>query len=249
MSYLKFVNDEKLNIARGLVRDTTHIHKFGAVPSMSINTSGTVWDIGDTLYPWATWDAGAGVVNIDCASASDAGVGKFVVVEGLDGDYNVVTETINLTVQNNNTGTQSFRRVYRAYVGNGATNVGNINIQRNTTNVARITAGQGQTLMAVYTVPAGYTGYILKGTMSAQAGADATGNMYVRYFGESAFRVGHTFEVSGSGGAYLYDFGVPIAIPEKSDIDVRATVRSNNGRYTAAFDIVLIKNDGTGLRP
>ena len=44
-----------LNIARGLVKGTTYIHKFGAVPSMSTNTTGTVWDVGDTLYPWSAF--------------------------------------------------------------------------------------------------------------------------------------------------------------------------------------------------
>ena len=61
------------------------------------------------------------------------------------------------------------------------------------------------------------------------------------------FRVSHTFEVTG-GSQYLYNFSVPLPIPEKTDIDVRITTRSNNGRFTAAFDIILIKNDGTGLR-
>jgi hypothetical protein len=108
--------------------------------------------------------------------------------------------------------------------------------------VAAITAGKGQTLMAVYTIPAGYTGYLVKGTCSAQAGADATGDMFIRYFGSASFRVGHSFEVSGAGGQYLYEFPIPIPIPAKSDIDVRVVTRSNNGRYTAAFDVILIKD-------
>jgi len=31
--------------------------------------------------------------------------------------------------------------------------------------------------------------------------------------------------------------------PQHSDIDIRLTTRSNNGRYTAAFDMLLIKNE------
>lgn len=96
--------------------------------------------------------------------------------------------------------------------------------------------------MAIYTVPAGYTAYLMQGTCTVQAGADGTGDMFIRYFGQSSFRIGHSFEVSGTGGQYLYPFPVPIAIPEKSDIDVRIAVRSNNARCTAAFDIVLIPN-------
>jgi hypothetical protein len=160
---------------------------------------------------------------------------------GLDNSYNALTETVTLSGGSATT-TNSFKRVFRAF--SAAPNGYNINIKVSTTTVARITAGLAQTLMTVYTVPANYTGYLLQGAMTAQAGADATGNMFVRYFGQTSFRVGHSFEVSGGGGQYVYNFGVPIAIPEKSDIDVRITTRSNNGRYTAAFDMILIK---TGL--
>jgi gamma-glutamylcysteine synthetase len=67
--------------------------------------------------------------------------------------------------------------------------------------------------------------------------------MFIRYFGQESFRVGHSFELSGAGGQYLYPFMVPIRIPQKSDIDIRALVRSNNARVTAAFDILLDKDD------
>lgn len=218
----------------------SHIHKFGAVPAMSQNETGTIWDVDDTEYPWASF-ASASTLTVDRASASDAD--KQVYIEGLDADYNVINETVTLTNATGNATTKSFIRVYRAYMVNGSvTNVGNIDIKVSSTVVARITAGKGQTLMAVYTVPAGYTGYILKGTATCQSGADATGDMFVRYSGQASFRVGHTFEVSGGGGEYTYDFPIAIPIPEKSDIDVRASVRSNNARLTACFDVLLERN-------
>lgn len=239
MAYVAYLEDEKIKISRGMVKGASFIHKFGAVPSLATNTTGTVWDKNDTVYPWATW-ATAGIVNVDSSSASD--VGKSVTVVGLDENYNQISETITLTTQTNNNSSNSFIRIFRAFVSDGETNVGQISVQRDTTDVAIITAGYGQTLMTVYTVPAGYTGYLYKGTCSAQSGADGTGNMFVRYFGQSSFRIGHSFEVSGAGGQYVYDFSFPIPIPEKSDIDVRITTRSNNGRYTAAFDLLLVQN-------
>ena len=239
MAYVAYLEDEKIKISRGMVKGASFIHKFGAVPSLATNTTGTVWDKNDTVYPWATW-ATAGIINVDSSSASD--VGKSVTVVGLDENYNQISETITLTTQTNNNSSNSFIRICRAFVSDGETKVGQISVQRDTTDVAIITAGYGQTLMAVYTVPAGYTGYLYKGTCSAQSGADGTGNMFVRYFGQSSFRIGHSFEVSGAGGQYVYDFSFPIPIPEKSDIDVRITTRSNNGRYTAAFDLLLVQN-------
>ena len=239
MAYVAYLEDEKIKISRGMVKGASFIHKFGAVPSLATNTTGTVWDKNDTVYPWATW-ATAGIINVDSSSASD--INKSITVVGLDANYNQISETITLTTQTNNNSSNSFIRIFRVFVSDGETNVGQISVQRDTTDVAVITAGYGQTLMAVYTVPAGYTGYLYKGTCSAQSGADGTGNMFVRYFGQSSFRIGHSFEVSGAGGQYVYDFSFPIPIPEKSDIDVRITTRSNNGRYTAAFDLLLVQN-------
>lgn len=232
-------DDLYLNVARGLVKGTKHVHKFGAVPAMSTNTTGTVWDINDTIYPWAAW-ATAGTVTVDRADAGDAN--KQVAIYGLDANYNEVNDVVTLTASTGNASTVSFIRVFRAFITNGSvTNVGQILIKKGATTVAAITATKGQTLMGVYTIPADYTGYLLQGTCTAQAGADATGNMFVRYFGNAAFRTGHSFEVVGAGGAYHYKFPVPIPIPAKSDIDVRLITRSNNGRYTAIFDLLLIQ--------
>ena len=228
-----------LGVAKGQFDDITHIHKFGAAPAMSINTTGTIWDINDTLYPWSTVDAGASTLTVDCASASD--VGEQVVVIGLDGDWNVAQETVSLSSQTGNATTTAFRRVYRAYFIDGAAaiNVGNIDIKYSTTVIARISANKGQTQMSVYTTPANTTGYVVQLTGTIQAGGDATVDMFVRYFGEDNFRSQHTFEVAGVGGQYTMPFTIPLTIPPKSDIDCRARVRSNNSRVTAVFEVVL----------
>lgn len=239
MAYVAYLEEEKIKISRGMVKDASFVHKFGAVPAMSTSTTGTVWDKNDTIYPWSAWNTSSNV-NIDAASASD--VGKHITVVGLDDNYNQMSETITLVGQNNNYSSNTFSRIFRAFVSDGENNVGQITIQKNTTDVAIISTTYAQTLMAIYTVPAGYTGYIYKGTCSAQAGADATAGMFIRYFGQTSFRIGHSFEVSGAGGQYTYDFSFPIPVPEKSDIDIRITTRSNNGRYTAAFDLLLVKN-------
>jgi len=231
----------ELNIARGLVKGTTFIHKFGAVPIMSINTTGSVWDVGDTIYPWSAFSS-ASTLTI-AANTADNGIS--VTIFGLDADYNAIDDTVVISAGAATT-TKAFIRVFRAFAS--AQNANNIDIKVSSTVVARITAGLAQTLMSVYTVPANYTGFLMQGTMSAQASADATGNMFVRYFGQSSFRVGHSFEVAGAGGQYVYKFVTPIPIPEKSDIDVRLSTRTNNGRYTAAFDMILIKS-GLAVEP
>jgi hypothetical protein len=231
---------EKVQLANSQLYGASFIHKFGATPAMSQSQIGSVWDVNDTLYPWSAFDT-AGVLTIPAVNASDNG--STITVQGLDNNYNEVAENFVVSSSETVTGTQTFKRVYRAFMlDGGLTNVDNINVQRGGTTIARITAGKGQTLMAVYTIPKGKTGYIMQGTMTVKAGADATGDMFVRFAGQTTFRNGHSFEVSGSGGQYFYPFSIPIRIPAMSDIDVRAEVRSNNARVTAAFDIILVDN-------
>lgn len=229
--------DSPLSIAQGEVSGHSPFHKFGAVPSLSNNQTGTVWDINDTVYPWASWNT-AGTVTIP-ATATDNGL--VVVIEGLDANFLPQSETVTVSSTVAVTTANTWSRIYRAYCTN-ANNIGTINIQKGGVTIARITEGKGQTLMAVYTIPAGVTGYLTQGVCTCQAGADATGNMFVRYFGQQSFRIGHSFEVSGTGGQYDYIFSSPIKLPEKTDIDVRAFVRTNNARITAAFDLILVED-------
>jgi len=231
-----YIHEQNYQIARGLIRGASSIHKFGAVPQLSINTTGTCWDKNDTLYPWSALTS-ASVLTAQAVNASDDG--KILTVEGLDSNYEPQTDTITLSSSGTASTTKQFLRVYRGYISTGANNVGVIDVRVGATTVLYINIGLAQTLMLVYTVPAGKELLLLKGACTSQAGADASGFFYVRFFGQTAFRIQHTFEVSGSDG-YDYKFEVPFRVPEKTDIDFRLTTRSNNGRYTAAFDGVLV---------
>ena len=230
-----------LEVAQGLIEGYSFNHKFGAVPSMSSGATGSIWDVNDTLYPWDALGSGS-VVNVERNDVADSGID--VTIQGLDDNYNFAEETITITGADQ-VGTQLFTRVNRAFISGAVTNAANIDIEAGSvggTTVARITAGFGQTLMAVYTIPAGKTGYLLHGTTTGSSDTDASGLMMVRYFGTSAFRVAHSFELQLRGGQYDYTFTTPPSIPEKTDIDIRASMRSNNKRITAAFDILLVDN-------
>ena len=230
-----------LEVAQGLIAGYSFNHKFGAVPSMSGGGTGSIWDVNDTVYPWDALGAGS-IVNVERNDIDDNGI--TVTVQGLDENYQSVSEDILITGPNQ-TGSQLFTRVNRAFISGAATNEGDINIQAGVaggTIVARISQGFGQTLMALYTIPAGKTGYVLHGTATGSSDTDASGMMMVRYFGTGAFRIGHAFELQLRGGQYDYTFQTPIPVPEKTDIDIRAVMRSNNKRITAAFDILLVDN-------
>ena len=240
----KYIEDDYLNIARGLVKGTSFVHKFGAVPAMSNGTTGTIWDKNDTVYPWSAFDT-PGILTIATTAANGSTVttdnGKSVTILGLDENFNEISDTLTIS-GSTATGTKTFARVYRAFVTDTAPNASQIRVSRGATEVLRISIDKAQTLMAIYTVPAGYNGYLCQGVASIQYGGDSTIDMFVRYPG-GPFRIGHTAEVAGTGMPYHYKFTVPIKLPPKTDIDIRASVRSNNARVTSAFDIILVNKE------
>ena len=125
----------------------------------------------------------------------------------------------------------------------GASNVGALTAHvTNGTGVvvAHIPATYGQTLMAIYTIPAGFTGYMYNLYSTLNKGSDGTLTVYKREFGTS-FDISHMAEIYQN--TYRYDFAIPLSFPEKSDIDFRlADVETPNSRVTSSFDMILIEN-------
>lgn len=231
------LRDSYFSIAQGQIDGYSLVHVTGYNSDVDAGVDETVWGVGG-LYPWSVWSA-ARVVTVVSASASDTGS---VVVSGLDASYNVVSEEIDCNGTTPTTGTVQFIRVNSGVYKNGASNnAGNITLTANSTTIGLIEAGIGQTLMGIYTVPAGHTAYILTGDFSVQKGEDAQVRFFIRPFGQG-FRIAHIGEVFES--TYRYDFTVPVAMPEKTDLDIHASlVETNNTRVSTNFSMILVKND------
>ena len=231
-------NDFYLEVAKGNVAGHSFVHKFGANFSVDTNTDPeTVWSAGG-LYPWGSLTTAQTLYVL----STDAGDRHNVEIQGLDANYEVQTETVTLTGTTAVTTTNTYLRVYRMISTNG--NNGDITARVTSasgTVVAQIDAGKSQTLMAVYTVPAGKTAYLTCGDFSIQKGKDAQVQFFQRQFGSNNFRVAHMAETFEN--YYRYDFTIPLPLPEKTDIEVRAgEVEFNNTRVTANFDLLLVDN-------
>lgn len=226
-----------VDVARGHFSNVTPIHKFGFNAEIDNSTEPeTVWSAGG-LYPWASLDTAQ---TIYCLS-DDAGDTMDLIIEGLDADYNMLTETVTLTGTTAVTTTNQFKRVFRMMAGGNAGTITARTTSGSGTVVAQIDEGKGQTLMAVYTIPAGYYGLLLSIDVAVQKNKDAQVQVFTRGEGED-FLVKHLAEVHES--AYQYLFNCPMKIEEKTDIEVRAAeVENNNTRVSANFDLLLIKTD------
>ena len=226
-----------LQVSRGQIAFHETLFKYGYNP-LIINANETIWDVGG-LYAYPS--SAVAMTATSASGATDAGVTG--VIFGLDSNYNEVSEEFTLNGSGVYTTTQTFLRVYRAYITGSTAPVGNINIANGGTTYARITAGENQTLMAVYTVPAGKTLYIEKGTATHgtdTAGAFMTVRFAVRNYG-SVFRTAFKFDLIGQD--LQFDFEYPLVVSEKSDIEVRAICSKNqNNAMAASFQAVLIDN-------
>ena len=234
----------ELQVARGQVENHKTVFKFGYNPDID-GAEETIWDVGGIYaYPGS---AVAMTVTTDAGTpANDNGVK--VVVEGLDGDYNEVSEEVTLAGSGTATTTQTFFRVFRSYVSGSQEPTGNLNITNGGTTYARITVGENQTLMALWTVPAGYTGFLDHvniATGTTNANQYITAQIVQRQL-DGVFRV-MMKQTLGSGGVADFLLRYPILVPEKTDIEVRAVSSGSNNLVSANFSMVYIKNKSVDL--
>jgi len=223
-------------IAAGDVSGYSHINKFGY--SDNIQTSSTIWD-GQNIYTYST---SAGPVTVESDASANGDDGAVIEVQGLDSSYNLVTQDITIS-GSTGTGTTDLIRVFRARVKDAAagesTNVGEIDIDIDGALRARILEGKGQTLMAVYTVPAGKTAYLLNLTMSVDKNVDAIFQLMVQTFENGAINIKGQFGTFGT--PFDHNYPVPLRFTEKTDIEVRADAGSTCGGG-ATFDLILVDN-------
>lgn len=225
-----------LQVSRGLVTGARNVFKAGYNPSIANNVEESIWG-HSVIYPWASWGAG-GTLSCVSTSASDTGV---LHITGLrSSDWTEVTETIIMTGTTPVVTTNSFIRINTVfYNGSTSTNVGEIDINRNGSTVGYITAREGHSQSAQYTVPAGYTAYILTGQANMGKGNDGTGKFKYRLFGGS-FQTAMTFLLFQS--TFSYTFEAPLVLPEKTDLDVTMLASVSGTTVTCAYSILLIEN-------
>ncbi len=226
----------ELQVSRGHISYHEQFLKYGYNP-LIINVEETIWDVGGT-YTWIS--SAAPLVVTSASGATDSGVTG--VVLGLNSDYEEISEEFTLNASGTYTTSASFYRVHRAYITGANAPAGNINFTIGATTYARITAGENQTLMALYTVPAGHSLYISTGV--ATHGTDTSGAyMTVRFKVRSPGSVFRTaIKVDLIGGELVFPFEYPLVIPEKSDVQVTAICSKNQSNAIGAtFDGVLVQ--------
>jgi hypothetical protein len=239
-------------IADGLVTGTKFIYKFGFNPDIN-GAEETVCENGG-IYVYPT-TAARMYVNSTSVNDTAGGTGvRSIRIFGLDANYNEVSEDFLMTGRVQTLTANAYIRVYRSY----ALTAGSLGTAAGTTYIANgagldgsfiptgnILANLGtdnQTQLALWTVPAGYTFYLSQVDFTAAvslANTYLTTKLRVREFG-GVFRT--LFINVLQSGTYVTDLTIPIALPEKTDIECRAFSSGNNNPVSASFSGIYILN-------
>jgi hypothetical protein len=250
-------SDFLVEVSRGNILGYSLDRKFGSIGSIAASTPADVWAYGITsgaeTYTFST------TADIDSMSSSSISDTEAITVIGLDANYEEVIQTKNLTGQATVLFDTPMIRVNRAYNSNGNDLIGNVYIYTNGTptaggvpgTVANVRAyipiGEGQTLQAIYTVPAGKTAYFmgLETSLTKAGGATAVGGNFrgrTRLFNK-VFRTQDDFDLISSGNSNrVYNLPIPLPFEEKTDFVATVGVTNTGAGASWAFTVLLIDN-------
>ena len=225
--------DWYLQVALGKVTGATAVFKAGYNPSIANNTEESLWGHSN-LYPWSSWGAGG---TLSCVSANAGDTGQLRITGLRTSDWAEITESLTMTGTTPVVTSNSFIRINNVHYFSASVNAGAISISRGGTVVGYVEAENGEGQMCQYTVPAGYTAYLLQGNANMGKGNDGTGKFKYRLNG-SNFQTAMTFLLYQS--TFGYQFGVPLALPEKTDLDVTMYASVSGTACSCAYDMILI---------
>jgi hypothetical protein len=246
----------ELQVARGQITGHKTVFKFGYNSDVGA-TKETIWEQGG-LY---AYPASATVMTVSSSSTDDTAAGtgaRTVEVFGLDADYNEINEVVTLNGQTAVNTTKSYLRINRGIVrsaGSGGVNAGTIYTGTGTVtagvpaNVYLSINGDGdnQTLMALWTVPAGYTAFLTKMALSTGTSTNTkavlNASLVARPYGE-VFQIKERFTLTDGAHEQFYTF--PLKFTEKTDLEMRAFSSSGSVSFnvSASMEFVYIQNVG-----
>ena len=220
-----------------------------------------IWSVGG-VYPFLTSSINVYVASTDTQDSAAGSGSKQIKIQGLDENYFQQEETFTLNGQTPVTGSKTFSRVHRAfitYAGSEEVNTGDINIGYGTWSsgvpsnyIAQIPAGEGQTQMAIFTIPNDKRGYLLKWSSSILTGASGkAANIQLIYRENKGVNqiVRKVKDQVGLGTNSMntfqrvYEF--PDFIPPKTDVFLRVEQVTATSDITGEFSLVLVNAGNT----
>ncbi len=209
-----------------------------------------IWPLGG-VYSFLSAATSMEIVS-SVAADSSAGTGaRTVLINGLDGNYDEVSQIITLNGTTPVAIPIDLLRINNALImsaGSGEINAGNISIQTVSGALIKgyLSAGAGITRSAIYTVPNGYTLVIHSMVFSLNRSAltsDAVEVVTHIRSNNGFYREPLVLGIDVRTSPYRHDGEPGITVVQKNDFTLRCTyTQNNNANITAAFLGILIKN-------
>ena len=230
----------ELQVARGQITGHEVVNVFGYSTGTPNTGFIAAWE-NNSAYAFPTV---ASTMVVTSSSASDTAV--TILIDGLDANYDSITESVNVNGTNAVTTTKVFFRIH-SVVTTAGTAVGTMYVKNaGGTTYAQVAIGAGRTNMSVYTVPAGYTAYWTQ--FDSFSSTSVTSGVF------ATFRALLTTPAGVNNVTlsipFLNDFSVtrpyPIGYPEKTDVQWQ---NKSSGAALAIGTLaigVLVKNNLTG---
>lgn len=232
-SYYYPSEDQKLNIARGLVKGTSVRNIFGYNSSVN-NAFKPLWELG-SVYTYPTQN-----LTMDVVSTNTNDTSVTVKIVGLDSDYNELSETLTLNGTSTVTSNNEYFRINDVITIAGNAD-GNVNVTNSSVTYARIRAGDGRNQASIYTVPANTCFYLYR---IDGFSATATGSQYVTFRNEVTNSSNVTFRVAET--TFINQMNIQRRLPfkydAKSDIQFQCKSSASTNEVGVFGEGILIKD-------
>ena len=230
----------ELQVARGQVTGHSLQNIFGYQAALTT----TLYPIWENLSAY-TYPASATTMLLYSSSASDTNVS--VLINGLDANFNPISETLVLT--NGATGVttvNSYLRINGMILASGVANVGKLSLSNagKTVTYAAMSIGLGKSQAAIYTVPAGYTFYLTRVDINAAIAAGGVASVnYQVYSKNNVSGVALTVLETSFTQNFSIRRVVPFAYTEKTDLQWQASADTGTIQICVNVEGYLIKNN------
>ena len=260
MSYIG-TKDWLSEVVLGNVGTNSSINKFGAAPDFDTGDNAvTIWDGAEDGVAWELMNyVYSSTAAIDSISSTDDGDTQDMEIQGLDANYDLVSQTITMTGNTRKALDTNLIRVFRVKNVSSTTLAGHVIVYENDTTVddpgvpddsnlirAVVHPENNQTEMCIYTVPDGFTGLLYRmyaNTAGASRDAEYLIKLQAKPFGQVFQLKQKGIIVDGGEISIDRHFRNPLSFPAKTDIELTAQVLTaaiTGANLIGGFDIVLV---------
>jgi len=232
--------------------DILYVSKFGKSGILTANVQESVWSVGGDRTLLFT----SQTISIVSTSGEDDSTGtgaQVILIQGLDGNYDILQETIIMDGTTPVLTTNKFLRIERMVVlaaGSNHSNVGTITATETggSTIQARIEIGRSQTQMAMITIPRGYTGLTTMSLISCHRSSGTgvkRGELEVVATTSTQVEIRlQTFGMVNDGTSTFFgEYNLPFVTPEKTEAHYSFTAESSGTYCSVVFNILFVKGN------